>query len=175
MTLAAVLCAYCGKGTMKETGHINRAAKRGAPLYCDRTCAGAGRRVFRTDSEKRAEKAAYDAEYRTRKHTILKAKKAAYYAANVDREKEREARKARMPQHVEYCRRPEYRKWKAQYDQQYRTRKWFGDFGEAAIILNQLEAEIASRSTFTERAIAKGTLNKHTNRRREYERQTQRR
>lgn len=171
----AIVCAYCGMGAMKESGTVNRAIRLGAPLYCDRECAGKGRRVFRTDSEKRAEKAAYDAEYRERNRAMLKAKKAAYYASHVDREKEREVRKKRMPQHVEYCRRPEYRKWKAQYDRKYLARKRYGDFGAAAIVLRDLEAEIASRASRIEISRANGTLNKHQNRRRDYERKTQRR
>jgi len=80
-----------------------------------------------------------------------------------------------MPQHLEYCRRPEYRKWKAEYDRKYLARKQFGSFGEAAIVLNELIAEIGERSTFTERAVDKDTLNKRNTRRRDYDRQTQRR
>lgn len=160
---------------MKESGGVNRAVQRGAPVYCDRECAGKSRRVFRTDSEKRAEKAAYDAEYRERNRAALKAKKTAYYASHVDREKERETRKKRMPQHVEYCRRPEYKKWKTQYDRKYRARKRYGDFGAAAIVLRDLEVEISSRASRIEISRTNGTLNKHQTRRRDYERQTQRR
>lgn len=171
----AIVCAYCGKGALKESGGVNRAIRIGASLYCDRECSGKGRRIFRTDSEKRAEKAAYDAEYRERNRAILKAKKAAYYASHADREKERAVRKKRMPQHVEYCRQPEYRKWKAQYDRKYLARKRYGDFGQAAIVLRVLEAEISSRASRIEISRTNGTLNKHQNRRRDYERQTQRR
>lgn len=171
----AIVCAYCGKDAMKESGGVNRAIRIGAPLYCDRECAGKGRCVFRTDSEKRAAKAAYDAEYRERNRAGLKAKKAAYYASNVDREREREVRKKRMPRHVEYCRRPEYKKWKAQYDRKYLARKRYGDFGAAAIVLRDLEVEISSRASRIEISRTNGTLNKHQNRRRDYERQTQRR
>lgn len=171
----AVVCAYCRKGAMKESGGVNRAVRIGAPLYCDRECAGKGHRVFRTDSEKRAAKAAYDAEYRERNRAMLKAKKAAFYASHVDREKERETRKKRMPKHVEYCQRPEYRKWKAGYDRKYCARKRYGNFGSAAIVLRDLEAEISSRASRIEISRTNGTLNKHQNRRRDYERQTQRR
>lgn len=113
--------------------------------------------------------------YRAREAEKLKAKKAAYYQRTADREKEREARKRRMPKHVEYCRRPEYREWKQKYDRKYRARKEFGDFGEASIVLNDLIAEINSRATRTEIYRQNGTLNKWIARRRDYERQTDRR
>lgn len=176
-----VTCAQCGTVSYKPVGAVNRSQAKGAPLYCNRECAGIGRRKNRTANEKKHLKAEYDRKRRAELGDALLAEKRAAYHAKVAvdpvsaRAKEREARQRRMPKHVEYCRRPEYRKWKAQYDRQYLARKQFGDFGEAAIVLNDLCSEIASRSTFTERAILKGTLNKHTQRRREYERQTDRR
>lgn len=174
MAKVAVTCAHCGTTADKEAGGVNRSLAKGAPLYCDRACAGLARRVEKTRAQKAAEKAEYDRMYRTREAEKLKAKKAEYYQRTADRDKEREARKRRMPQHVEYCRRPEYRKWKAEYDKKYCARKGFGDFGEAAILLNQLETEINSRISWIERRRQNGTLNKHQQRRRDYERQTQR-
>jgi hypothetical protein len=159
----------------KPTGAVNRARSKGAPVYCGKACSGLARRIERTKSEKVAIKAAYDAEYRAKNRGMLKSKKHAHYKATYDPAEAAEKRKARMPYHVEYCRRPEYREWKAQYDQKYRAGKWFGDFGEAAIILNQLEAEIATRASRTDIYRANGILNKHQTRRRDYERQTQRR
>lgn len=175
MTLIAFTCAHCGATAAKEAGHVNRSRRRGAALYCDKSCSSHARRIEKTREQKAAEKAEYDRMYRAREAETLKAKKAAYYQRTADREKEREDRKRRMPQHVEYCRRPEYREWKKRYDRQYLARKKFGDFGEAAIILNDLIAEINSRSTRTEIYRQNGTLNKWIARRRDYERQTDRR
>lgn len=174
MAKAVIVCPHCGMRAAKEAGVVNRAKKIGAPIYCGRKCSGLARRVEKSRSQKVAEKAEYDRMYRAREAETLRVKKAEYYQRTADRDKEREARKRRMPAHVEYCRRPEYKEWKAQYDQKYRARKWFGDFGEAAIILNQLETEINSRISWTERRRQNGTLNKHQQRRREYDRQTQR-
>lgn len=176
-SIRPVRCGACDALIYKAVRDVNRAEKRGARLYCNRECAGLGRRnpAPPTDAEKRAAKAEYDREYRNKNRERLKAEKAEYYRRTRDPEKEREYRKSRMPYHVEYCRRPEYKEWKSQYDRKHRARKWFGDFGEAAIVLNELCSEIATRSTFTERAILKGTLNKRTQRRRDYERQTDRR
>lgn len=46
-----------------------------------------------------------------------------------------------MHRHVEYCRSPEYRAWKKQYDQKYCAQKKYGEFWESAILLRKLEGE----------------------------------
>lgn len=163
------LCAHCGKHGFKSVGHINRSAKCGAPLFCGRKCFGLQRRLNRSDAEKRALKAEYDAEYREINRAKLKARKAAYYQRTHDPVKEAEARKKRMPQHVEYCRRPEYRKWKQEYDRKHRAGKFYGPFSEAFLLLQDLEAEIASRASRYEIYSANGTRNKWIQRRRDYE------
>lgn len=164
-----IRCAACGVVAFRALRDVNRAEKRHAPLYCSKACSDIARRGTCDKSEKVAAKAAYDAAYRAKNRAMLKAKKAAYYAATADREKERIKRQARMPQHVEYCRRPEYRKWKADYDRKYIARKQFGAFGEAAIILNQLETEILTRATRYEIYVANGIVNKKLQRRRDYD------
>lgn len=175
MSKVQIICAQCGETATKEAGGVSRSRSLGAPLFCSRQCSANARRVSRTDAEKRAAKAAYDVEYRNRDVGARKAAKAEYHRRTYNPMTAAGKRKARMPSHVEYCRRPEYRKWKAEYDRKYLARKQFGPFGEAAIILNQLEAEIFSRASWIEIRATNGTLNKHQQRRREYERQTQRR
>ena len=88
-------------------------------------------------------KAAYDREYRKNNRAMLKAKKKAYYAkvGPLRRDKEREERKKRMPLHIEYCRRPEYKAWKKEYDKKRREAK-FGDFKDAHAVLMALVKEI---------------------------------
>lgn len=163
-----ITCPQCGQSTSKPTGAVNRARAIGAPVYCDRACSGIARRKNRTDAEKREAKAAYDAEYRKRDPEVLRARKAEYYRTHVDREKEREARRKRMPKHVEYCRRPEYKAKKSVYDQRYRAEKYYGPFADAGLMLLKLQEEISNRSTWLERQIAKGTLNKPLQRKRDY-------
>ena len=68
----------------------------------------------------------------------------------------------------------EYRKWKAEYDRKYRSQKLYGPFAEAFLTLRELEEEIGVRATRTEIYTANGTLNKWKQRRRDYERQTDR-
>ena len=73
-----------------------------------------------------------------------------------------------MPKHVEYCRRPEYRASKREYDRKHRAQQDFGPFAEAALILGDLDAEIATRASRYEIYSANGTLNKALRRKREY-------
>lgn len=173
-----VRCAHCNALNFKSVSEINRAEKRNSPLYCNRECSGQARRLHRSDTEKKQYKADYDRQRREKIGKIIRAqKRAAYHAAvaadpDAVRAKEKAHRDKRMPHHVEYCRRPEYRKWKAAYDQKHRAYKQFGPFGEAAIILNQLDVEIRSRATWTEIARDKGTLNKTQERKRDYARKT---
>jgi hypothetical protein len=86
-------------------------------------------------------KAAYDREYRRKNRARLKAQKAAYFQRTYDPVKAAKERKKKMPQHVEYCRQPEYKAWKKKYDKQRRSKK-FGDFAEAHTLLVELLKEI---------------------------------
>jgi hypothetical protein len=150
---------------MRSNGEINRARRAGLSIYCSRACSGISHRKHKTREQKVAEKAAYDAEYRAKNRETLKAKKHNYFKATYDPAKAAEARRARMPFHVEYCRRPEYRVKKRQYDRQYRADKQFAEFSEAFLVLMDLEKEIASRMSRYEIYQANGTLNKILQRR----------
>ena len=177
MSLRPIICAYCGGQALKETGEINRAAKRGLSIYCDRRCSGFGRRNPNPPSEveKRAAKAEYDRLRRAELgEELLAQKRAAYHnkvAADAEtvRAKQRAYREKNMGRHVEYCRRPEYKDWKSQYDRKHRARKFYGPFSEAFLILQDLEAEISARASRYEIYSANGTLNKWIKRRRDYE------
>ena len=72
-----------------------------------------------------------------------------------------------MPFHVEYCRQPAYRAWKAGYDREYRARD-FGDFAAAYLTLLDLQGEIKARATDQEIRTANETLCKSQKRKREY-------
>ena len=60
-----------------------------------------------------------------------------------------------MPAHVEYCRGPEYRAKKSEYDRQYRAEE-YGEFAETYLLLLEVEKEIRSRATHYERRVANG-------------------
>ena len=164
-------CPQCRSIFTAKTARVNRAAKTGAPLYCGRVCAGLARRLKNppTDEQRRAAKAAYDAERRNGpKRAEILAKKMKHYYANHERFKAEHAvyRAAHMQRHVEYCRQPEYRSKKSEYDRRRRAEIQFGDFSEAALLLADIEHEIAERATKYEIYLINGTLNKAQQRRR---------
>lgn len=161
-----VICDQCGKTVLKATGHINRARKIGAKLFCDQVCFGLNRRIGKTDEQKRAEKKAYDAAYRKKNVEMLAAKKRAYFKATYDPEKAAIERKKRMPRHVEYCRRPEYKAYKSEYDKQYRAKQNYGPFAEAFRTLIELEGAIRSKATRIEIALENGNQCKSLQRKR---------
>jgi hypothetical protein len=165
--LTEIICAHCGGSAMKLVGGVNRARRNGALLYCGRECFGLARRSGKPREQIVAEKSAYDRARLNgplRKHIL--AAKAAYFRRTYDPVKAAEYRHARMPYHVEYCRQPEYRAKKSEYDKKHRAEKEFGDFAGAAMLLREIEGEIASRMTKYEIYSANGTLNKRLARRR---------
>jgi hypothetical protein len=147
------LCRSCGATVRQSQGSINRALREGKPLYCDRVCAGVARRV--SASYKKRKKAAYDAGRRIEKAAEISAQKRDYYQRTRNPEKERVRRQANMERHVEYCRQPEYKAAKAEYDRE-RSAKEYGQYGAAYLLLLDLEREIRSRATSYERYKARG-------------------
>lgn len=89
----------------------------------------------------KAEKAAYDREYRKRNLARLKAQKAAYFQRTYDPVKAAKERKKKMPQHVEYCRQDWYKAYKREYDKKRRSNK-YGPFAEVHMALLALQREI---------------------------------
>lgn len=159
-------CAHCGKVADKAAGHINRARDRGLNLYCNRKCFGLGRRLGKTKAELKEEKRLYDIKYRAKNLETIKAKKKAYFQRTYDREAAAEYRKQRMHLHVDYCRRPEYRAWKREYDRRYRAKE-FGDFAEAYMLTLDLNREIRGRTTNAQVKYENGCTNKSQRRERE--------
>ncbi len=170
MAIKGIICANCNRPSWKHSGSVNRSKRIGTPLYCGATCAGIARRQGKSIAQRKAEKAVYDTAYRETNFARLKSEKAAWLKRTYDAEKNKVRVKLRMPQHLEYCRRPEYREQKSRYDRAYRMQKHYGQWWQASMILLDLQAEIASRITRYEIAQQNGLLNKSTNRRREYDR-----
>lgn len=166
MSLVVFRCARCRKQTAKESSAVNRAKKSGLRLFCDRRCAGLARRSGKTKTEKREAKRLYDIEYLAGNRERRLAQKREYHKRTYDPEKAAGVRKKRMPRHVEYCRRPEYRAKKHEYDAK-RYAKQFGPFAECVGILQELNAEIASRMSKYEIYMANGRYDKYAERRRE--------
>lgn len=165
-----IQCPACKAIVDAPTGKVNRAIKVGAPLYCGRVCAGIARRKGKSTDQRKAEKSEYDRLRRERLGEKIKAQKRAHFKATYDPVAAAAYRKKRMPIHVEYCRRPEYRAWKAEYDREYRAKKDFGEFWESAMLLASIDTEIAKKASRYEIMMTNGTINKAQRRRREYER-----
>jgi hypothetical protein len=163
-------CATCGKLLTKKASAINRAKKTGKPMFCDKACFGLSRRDGKTPEQRKEEKRLYDMEYRAKNLQAITEKKAAWFKANYDPIKAAEERKKKMPQHIEYCRRPEYKAYKKRYDEQHRAKKQYGEFYESFLILTQIDQEVSSRASKYEIGLANGTINKAQTRRRNYER-----
>lgn len=169
-----IKCAHCGKVAEKEVSHVNRSLALGLRLFCGRRCSGLGRRKPpKSKAQRRAEKAAYDKIYRQKNLAKIKARKRARHLRTYDPEKARIERKKRAPAHAEYCRRPEYKRWKSEYDRQYRAKE-FGPFAEAYRLTIELNREIKGRMTNEQIQRENGTQNKTQRRRRETSEEVQR-
>jgi len=140
-------CAWCNAECERRAIDVKRARERGLNLYCDRKCSGLARRRNKTKAQLVHEKRLYDLEYRKRNLAMLKAKKAAYFKRTYDPVQAAIYRKSRMPRHVEYCRQPKYKLWKQAYDAQYRAKKYYGPFAEAAMLTADLNREIKERAS----------------------------
>lgn len=168
--MPVIVCAWCNASSEKTASAINRAKKIGAPMHCNKECAGFSRRQHKTDAQKKSEKRLYDMQRREEKGDSIKEKKREYFKRTYDPAKAAIERKANMPRHVEYCRRPEYKKYKREYDKKHLANKQYGEFAEAFLALTELETTVSERATRYDIYMQNGTLNKKLTRRREYER-----
>lgn len=159
MTRLKYHCAHCGKENDKSAGQVNRARAEGLNLYCNRECSGLGRRSGKTKAQRIEEKRLYDVEYRAKNLKKILADKKAYHKRTYDPAKAAEVRKRRMPYHVEYCRRPEYRAKKQVYDRKRRDAE-YGEFAEVARLTIDLNREIKGRMTNAEIKWENGSANK---------------
>lgn len=145
-------CAHCKKKFEMKAGHYNRAMKMGLNVYCSRKHSGLGRRRNVSKEQLKEEKAWYDlfirASMTEEEKELDRLQNALYfqmdYSANP--EKYRKERRRRQAAHNEYCRQPEYKKYKKGYDQQYRAKKNYGPYAESFLVLRELELAIDNRS-----------------------------
>lgn len=93
-------------------------------------------------AQKKKEKAAYDRKYREKNAARIKANHAAYFQRTYDPVEAAKERKKRMPKHVEYCRRPEYRAKKKVYDHNRMHGRYDKEWIEVALLLDELQKEI---------------------------------
>lgn len=171
MATISLICPVCKKQYEKSTGHYNRAVKLNAKMYCSKSCFSVGRKLefdkhLKTPEQLKAEKSEYDKKYREKNlEAIKQRKKEAFqkdYKANP--EKYRLERQRRMKSHVEYCRQPEYKAYKKEYDHRYRLELRYGEFWEAASVLVALNNELDSKQI----KIDNGIINKSRKRKRQW-------
>lgn len=144
--------------------------RRGYIPCCGKVCGGVRRQSNKSLSQKKEEKQIYDMKYREVNREYRKKQRAEYFKKTYDKEDAAKKRKLTMARHVEYCRSPEYKEWKKQYDEMYRAKQVYGEYWESFILLMKVEREALSRMDWTEIRRINGTLNKHQQRRRDYER-----
>lgn len=166
-------CHYCGKQIEISIGQYNyRVLKHGLNVYCDRKCAGLGRRVNRTKEEQDLIQYFYWTFRQLSDPDRFKKQRAEYfkkdYAAKP--EKYRKERQRRMKDHVEYCRQPKYREKKKVYDEQRVAKANYGEYWEAAIALHKLADIVDNRRAKQEQK----TINKTQNRKRYANKNTKR-
>jgi hypothetical protein len=137
-------CAYCKSVFEIATGAYNRAIGKGLNVYCNKTCAGFGRR--KTVEEKKARVAEYDKERRRLLADRIKREKAEYHKRTYDPVQAAIKRKERMHLHIERMRQPKWVAYKREYDKKRRAKMDYGEFGEAAILLRSLESELERKS-----------------------------
>lgn len=163
-------CAHCGKAADKPASAVNRARRDGLNIYCSRACSGLARRKWKSQAQRKVEKAEYDRGYRAKNHARRAAQKAEYHQRTYDPQKQREYNQSRMRPHIEYCRRPEYREKKRAYDRHYRAEKHYGPLAECFLLTLDIRDECLAQQSDYEIRRSKGTFGKSQQRKRDYER-----
>lgn len=148
-------CDFCGKEIEKNIGCFNRARKLNRGVYCNRTCSGLGRRKNRTKEELREMDKKRTARYKAKNIEVIRKRNREYWRKNYNPQKAKEARIRNK--HSEYCRTPEYRKYKQEYDRKYRANKNYGEFADAWLTLLEIEKEIDNREAKAQNSIINKT------------------
>lgn len=163
-----IICPHCKKEADIKNGYINRARKLGVPRYCSKKCSGLARKIYRTESEKKLIKKNYDKQYRDRGYVYMIKAVRFFYDYENNPEKYRTIRRKKQKAHNEYCRRPEYREYKKEYDHAHKHKLKYGEFWEAASILTKLNEILPSKQI----KYNQGLINKSQKRKRKWLTQT---
>lgn len=161
-----VNCDYCGNEIDKMPGHVNRARKMGMKLFCGRVCFGLDRRSGKSIEQKKEEKRRYDIE-RVKDPVIWMYRRfqaLAYNSSPAGRKMQKRNREKFKQHHLEYCRTPEYRAYKRDYDQVYVAKTKYGEYWESYLTVKEIQ-KITQPEKYQIR-IENGTLNKSQKRKR---------
>ena len=132
-------CCNCGVVFEKQTGDYNKAKRKCKKLFCSQLCFGKSRQI--SVEQKKLSKREYDKNNRIINKDKIKLAKALYHKKTYDKEKEAVKRKTNMQRHINYCRRPEYKKWKSEYDIKHRAKKNYGEYWESFLLVTKIEKE----------------------------------
>lgn len=160
-----IICPQCNKKVQKKTGSVNRAIKIKAPIYCGKKCSGLARRKNRTVEEKKKIKSEYDKIYRKKNANKIKERNRLYDSSPLGRAMQKRNREKFKQYHLEYCRTPEYRKYKRDYDHKHHLKNKYGEFWEAASILVKLNSILPSKTI----KYNQGIINKTQKRKRKWQ------
>ena len=92
--------------------------------------------------QSKEEKRLYDIEYRRKNKKLIAEKKQIYCETVAGRVCQKKSREKRKGNHLEYCRQPEYRKYKSKFDKVYLAKKKYGEFWECMLIVNEIHKKI---------------------------------
>lgn len=138
-----ITCKYCGNQCDKKTGHVNRALKTNAKLFCSRACFGLDKRI--SLEEKKLIKKEYDKEYRLKNSEKKKQYGKEYHKKTYDPIKASVDRKAKMHIHVERMRQPKWVEYKKKYDKIRQAKLNYGEFWESALLIRNIEANYENK------------------------------
>jgi len=152
-------CFYCGKRFYRNPAHIKR---YGCKLsFCSQKHFGLSYRTGKSKKQLKEEKQLYDVEYRRINKKHIKATHKTYNESPNGRAMQKRNRDKFKNYHLEYCRTPEYRRWKKASDEIYRAKKFFGEWWECMILVKKIKSEVCRLVPEPyERAKMRGTIAK---------------
>lgn len=129
-TTKEYICPCCEKPFIMEVAQYNHRMNRKSVkginnVYCSKICSGIARRTSK--EEKIEQKRLYDIEYRKNNIEKLKITKHLYNISPAGRAMQKRNREKFKQSHLEYCRTPEYREWKREYDQEHVFKTKYGE------------------------------------------------
>lgn len=143
LTMIDLICPVCDSPFSMVLAKYNYNMKHGClNAYCNRNCAGIGRRLNKSTEQKAKDKRLYDTEYRKNNFEKVRLRGVKYNESIAGRATQKRSRDKRKQQHLEYCQTPEYKAWKKKYDQKHQAKKVYGEFWESAIYLNALDEQV---------------------------------
>jgi hypothetical protein len=87
---------------------------------------------------KKEAKRLYDIEYRRKNLERINERKRKYNSSPAGRAMQKRQREKQKSNHLKYCRTKKYRQYKKEYDQEFRSKKLYGEFWECMILVEKI-------------------------------------